>query len=42
MRRHRDVPLHLLAIIFNQPYGPVLVAALLVIRSGRSIIRGGA
>jgi zinc/manganese transport system permease protein len=31
-----------LAIIFDQPYGPVLVAALLVVGSGRAIVRGGA
>ena len=31
-----------LAIIFDQPYGPVLVAALLVVGSGRAFIRGGA
>jgi zinc transport system permease protein len=28
-----------LAIIFDQPYGPVLVAALLVVGSGRAIVR---
>jgi zinc transport system permease protein len=31
-----------LAIIFDQPYGPVLVAALLVVGSGRTIVREGA
>jgi zinc transport system permease protein len=31
-----------LAIIFDQPYGPVLVAALLVVGSGRAIVRAGA
>jgi zinc transport system permease protein len=31
-----------LAIIFDQPYGPVLVAALLVVGSSRAIARGGA
>ena len=31
-----------LAIIFDQPYGPVLVAALLVVGSGRAIVRDGA
>jgi zinc transport system permease protein len=30
-----------LAIIFDQPYGPVLVATLLMVGSGRAIIRGG-
>jgi zinc transport system permease protein len=29
-----------LAIIFDQPYGPVLVAALLVVGSSRAIVRG--
>jgi zinc transport system permease protein len=31
-----------LAIIFDQPYGPVLVAALLVVGSSRAILPGGA
>jgi zinc transport system permease protein len=31
-----------LAILFNQPYGPVLVAALLVVGCGRAFVRGGA
>ena len=31
-----------LAIIFDQPYGPVLVATLLLVGVGRAIVRGGA
>jgi zinc transport system permease protein len=31
-----------LAIIFDQPYGPVLVAALLVVGSSRAVLPGGA
>jgi zinc transport system permease protein len=31
-----------LAIVFNQPYGPVLVAALLVIGCARALVRDGA
>jgi zinc transport system permease protein len=31
-----------LAIVFNQPYGPVLVAALVVVGCGRAFVRDGA
>jgi zinc transport system permease protein len=31
-----------LAIVFDQPYGPVLVGALLIVGSGRAFVRGGA
>jgi zinc transport system permease protein len=30
-----------LAIVFDQPYGPMLVASLLVVGSGRAFVRGG-